>query len=403
MEPRDKNYLSLQFWIRVYRKNATEFQGFFEDIMQKAHIDFRKVRPYGKKGDAGNDGYIPDKGIYFQVYAPSDPKEKEAKAAQKLKADFEKLKAHWNKITTIRHFYFVFNDKGGGSTIDIENALAELRVNNQNINFDLFTPKDLEKEFSKLKPDDLLALEFDVDATKAIRIAAEYLQKIEIELDRECINFAQRLLSDSKDVIFKLKDEGLALEYDLLDCRCLGKQEKVDEAIEKYKDVSTRAPKDPRPFLYLAEFYLLRKKYKKNKELLVKAASIDKNYWLLKLEELIRNIHLEENIDTSNLDESLFPDDNRIKAIFYRIYAQILEANNEKTRADSFIENAIYFNPNDLSNYITKLAIIETRMYSKPDNPNILNETNIFLEQIENVEMEFYKFGDIRPEVNPIV
>ncbi len=54
MEPIDKNYLRLQFWNKVYQKNATEFQSFFEDIMQKTFSDFQKIRPYGKQGDGGN-------------------------------------------------------------------------------------------------------------------------------------------------------------------------------------------------------------------------------------------------------------------------------------------------------------------------------------------------------------
>jgi hypothetical protein len=106
MKPIDKNYLQLQFWTKVYQKNATEFQSFFEDIMQEAFSDFQKIRPYGKKGDRGNDGYRPDAGIYYQVYAPIKPREKEADAAKKVKKDFEKLKAAWEQISKIKTFCF---------------------------------------------------------------------------------------------------------------------------------------------------------------------------------------------------------------------------------------------------------------------------------------------------------
>src|SRR4030065_1191851 len=108
----DKNYLRVQFCLKVHEKNATEFQSFFEDIMQNAFQDFKKIRPYGKRGDEGNDGYRPDEGIYYQVYSPEKPNEKESKAARKLKRDFEKLKKTWNKISEVKTFYFVFNDKG---------------------------------------------------------------------------------------------------------------------------------------------------------------------------------------------------------------------------------------------------------------------------------------------------
>ena len=102
----DKNYLRLQFRYRACQKGATEYQSFFEDIMQKAFSDFQKIRPYGNKGDGGNDGYRPSKGIYYQVYAPKNPQEKEAEAARKLKKDFEKLKAEWDEISEIKLFCF---------------------------------------------------------------------------------------------------------------------------------------------------------------------------------------------------------------------------------------------------------------------------------------------------------
>ena len=42
MENLDRNYLRLQFWLRIHEKSATEFQSFFEDIMQEAFSVFRR-------------------------------------------------------------------------------------------------------------------------------------------------------------------------------------------------------------------------------------------------------------------------------------------------------------------------------------------------------------------------
>ena len=108
MKPLDKHYLSLQFKSRIYSKNGTEFQGFFEDIMEKAFLDFQKIRPLGNKGDGGNDGYRKHSGIYYQVYAPNTPKVNESEAAEKLEVDFEKLQKEWNEISKIREYNFVF-------------------------------------------------------------------------------------------------------------------------------------------------------------------------------------------------------------------------------------------------------------------------------------------------------
>jgi hypothetical protein len=104
MKPLDKHYLSLQFKIKIYSKNGTEFQSFFESIMEKAFLDFQKIRPYGNKGDAGNDGYRKESGIYYQVYAPNTPKAKESDAAEKLNSDFIKLQISWNEISKIQEY-----------------------------------------------------------------------------------------------------------------------------------------------------------------------------------------------------------------------------------------------------------------------------------------------------------
>lgn len=45
MNALDKRYLSMQFRLRVHEKNATEFQSFFEDIMEAAFKNFHKIRP----------------------------------------------------------------------------------------------------------------------------------------------------------------------------------------------------------------------------------------------------------------------------------------------------------------------------------------------------------------------
>jgi hypothetical protein len=90
MEPRDVNYLILQFKVKVFSIMGIEYQKFFEDIMEKAFLGFQKVRPYGSDGDGGNDGYIKDSGTYYQVFAPRDPYINEPEASGKLKVDFYK-------------------------------------------------------------------------------------------------------------------------------------------------------------------------------------------------------------------------------------------------------------------------------------------------------------------------
>jgi len=398
MEPIDRNYLRVQFWNRVYQKYATEFHSFFEDIMQEAFSDFQKIRPYGKKGDAGNDGYRAIKGIYYQVYAPKNPKEKEkdAKAAQKLKKDFEKLKKSWDQISKIKTFYFVFNDKGTGVSIEIEKALAELKNDNQNIKFKKLTPKDLEKIFFTLNNEQMLALGFDIDSRNALRIAREHLKKLEVDMDRGSGKFVLKALGNLKDILSNLGDENLDLDYEILKTRALSKLEKTKEAKEEYESLCKRYPDDPRAFLYLAEIHLDNEDFEENERLLKQAEGIDSGHWLLRLEKLAREYRLGNQIDVEEIDERTFPNDPRVKSNFYRLYAFFLERSGDQTRAESFIEQAIHFNPDRIHNYHAKLVILEGRIFSQDaDREKLQKDVEGLLTEIEVVEQKAIEWGEL--------
>ena len=395
MNSLDKNYLLLQFQNKVYLKNGTEFQSFFESVMEKAFSDFKKIRPYGNMGDGGNDGYRKHEGIYYQVNAPINPKEKEAEAARKLKNDFQKLKTNWEGISSIKKYIFVLNDKYGGSVQLLEQAITVLNEDNPKIDFELFLAKDLEHLFFQLNTSDIRSLGFDVDSTKSIKFAYKNLDNVKNELSGENVEFAVKLLENCKDIIFSLNDEGLSLEYEILECRCLQKLEKVAEAKEKYENISKRFPNDSRALLYLAEIYLNNKDYDKNKELLKQAEEIDENYWLLKLEQLVRDNHLSKKIDKKNIDEKTFPNDQVIKSNFYRLYAPFYEASKDQKNADSFIEKAIHSNPNGLVNYIAKLSLIESRLFSCQDASQQLQRSQELLEEITNVESTLFEYENI--------
>lgn len=395
MNGADKNYLRTQYWLKIHQKNAAEFQVFFEEIMDKAFTGFQKIRPYGKQGDGGNDGYRPDAGIYYQVYAPKDPQEKDAAAAKKLKADFEKLMANWNEISKVKTFYFVFNDKGAGTSIEIERALAELRSANQSIEFEKFTPKDLEEIFFSLKTDQILSLGFDVDSTKAVRFAYDTLSALEVDLDRGNCKFLLRSLQSLRDTTSELNDENLLLEYEILECRILRAIEKTKEARQKYEDICLRYPKNPRPFLYLAEIHLNDGNCKKNEELLEKAQRIESTHWLLKLERLISEYQSETQIDVASIHEEEFPTDPKIKSKFYQVCSLILEKNGDQERADTFIQRAISLNPDSINNHYVKLVLSNNKMFKlfsqdadeeklKKNASDLLIEIDVAQKQIEN-------------------
>ena len=394
MNPIDKYYLLLQFLNKIQTKDGAEFQSFFEDIMQMAFPDFQKIKPYGREGDGGNDGYIKRLGTYYQVYAPITPEEKEAEAAKKLATDFEKLKKNWNEISEVRKFYFVYNDKNKGSIQKLEAAITSLQKNNPEIEFEIFNAKKLEGVFFELDESEILNLGFNIDSRQAISNAFEYLKQIELALDRENPIHASNIHAQVENIVHSLQDEDLEFEYELLKGRCLQKLERIPDAKKYFENLAKRYPHDPRPKLYLAELFLLDKDYDKNKLILEES---DNKHWLTKLEVLVRKSTLNEDIDTSLIDEKSFPIDTRIKSSFYRLYAGFYNKVGDLGRANSFIEKAIHLNPDRVTNYEVKLSFSAERIFPDIDsNENFKSDINIFLEDIESVKKKFSELGGIR-------
>jgi len=362
--------------------------------MEEAFDGFRKIPSGG--GDGGNDGWIRSIGRYYQVYAPDVPATKDSEAAKKLKEDFVKLKKNWDHIAEIKEYYFVYNDKYAGAKKP-EEVLSELRKENPNIKFDLFLAKDLEDVFFQLDEANMLGLGFNIDQRIAISNGLEYLKKVEIELDREHAKYALRRLEDVEKIILTLSDTELLLEHKILECRCLQKLERVDEAIDKYNNVAKMYPGDPRALLYLSEIYLTQYDPDKNKELLEKAREVNSDFWLITLEDLVRKNNLDEEINVSNIDEKAFPDSPREKSSYYRVFSSIVEKSGDLARAERFIEKAIHFNPERLINYTSKFSLAINVIFSNQDTSQRSEDLQNLLQEIDEVDAKFSEHGDIGP------
>lgn len=399
MNPLDKRYLSLQFENKLFSLNGTAFQTFFEDVMEKAIPGFRRIRPYGSEGDGGNDGYINDSGTYYQVHAPLTPKVNESGAAKKMYDDFYKLMGEWEEIKSIKEYLYVFNDKFNGSTQQLETTLSNLRKENPVIKFDLFLSNEFEDAFFLLDAADFLSLGFDVNQSKAYKLAQSSLELAESELDHESELSAQRILANIEELINEFGDDELALQYEVLNCRCLQKQEEISQAKGKYESLIKRFPEDSRPYLYLAEIFLKEKNYEKNEELLNKAEEIDSNNWLLFLEKLSRKFHLHEPIDIEELNEYDLPSEGKIRADFFRLYGLAFEINGDKVNADKYIENSIHLNPNKFINQIGKLSLIKSRVISNLELQQQDTLAKDLLEETDRIEEVFFQYGPCRPRI----
>lgn len=145
--PEQQLYARTLFKLKIYQSVGQKFQDLFVDVMTRSDSRFRTVKPHGRKGDKGNDGFIPEDGRYYQVYAPEDPKSKVTDAVKKAKRDFGKLKANWENVSPIKDFRFVLNDKYQGAYPDVEFELAAIKKDHSLTESKPFLAKDLETVF----------------------------------------------------------------------------------------------------------------------------------------------------------------------------------------------------------------------------------------------------------------
>ena len=127
MNTEEKSDVRFVFQKKIHEADGQKFEDLFTQIMNYTDPEFQQVKPHGNIGDRKNDGYIPIKGVYYQVYAPEDSKKNPSRGRAKLKNDFEGLKEHWNHISPLKEFYFVINDKYKGVDPDTLEAIKEIK------------------------------------------------------------------------------------------------------------------------------------------------------------------------------------------------------------------------------------------------------------------------------------
>ncbi len=151
-----KHIEELSFKVKALKANGQVYEDLFNDIQKKVNPNFKKIKAYGNIGDRKNDGFLPDNGSYYQVYAPDDINKERTvvNAVEKLEDDFKGLLKHWNNFVPIKHFKFVLNDKESGCPPPVEQKLAELRNSYPSITFNSYTFDDLLLDYGSLSSED---------------------------------------------------------------------------------------------------------------------------------------------------------------------------------------------------------------------------------------------------------
>lgn len=155
MTPQEKALARVLFKNRIYEADGQKFEDIFSVTMNYIEPDFQSIKPWGNIGDRKNDGYINNKGVFYQVFAPEDIQKSYPAVIKKIKTDFNGLIAQWSNVN---EFYFVVNDKYKGVNADAELLLEQIKNDNGLTEAKILTPKDLENMLFNLADDQIFAI-----------------------------------------------------------------------------------------------------------------------------------------------------------------------------------------------------------------------------------------------------
>ena len=115
--------------------------------------DFIAVKAYGNLGDRKNDGFNPNTGAYYQVYAPeSITKENTIQnAVKKLDTDLRGLLEYWDDICKVKEFNFVLNNKFGEIPLPLVQKIVELNNEYPDIKIGIFDTEKMWSVFCSLE------------------------------------------------------------------------------------------------------------------------------------------------------------------------------------------------------------------------------------------------------------
>ena len=154
MDKLERAYYEVAFKATFLEKRGDSFQDFFCGVMSCGYpSDFMRFRPWGKRGDRKNDGYLKSKRMLFQIYAPNEMNEKDT--VDKIDEDFHGALPYWEEYFST--WVFAHNSMNGLGPVQGAKIL-ELRKSFQHLEITDWGFESLRREFFRLDEPDLISL-----------------------------------------------------------------------------------------------------------------------------------------------------------------------------------------------------------------------------------------------------
>lgn len=167
--------------LKLRRVNGVAFQDFFSEVMEHAHgDDFIRIRPFGRRGDKGCDGFLRSLGQVFACYGKLDDALPTVSAlVDKMGDDYGKACRHLNSV--LREWYFVHNMLDGTPTEATVLKIGELEAANPSHGFGVIGREGIEQRVFSLS-------EFDIVRLIGPTVSAEDTRNMKLEVVAELVD-----------------------------------------------------------------------------------------------------------------------------------------------------------------------------------------------------------------------
>ena len=154
MTPVQRYWWRIALELKLRKCNGDAFQDFFSSVMGKVHgTDFVRVRPYGRRGDKGCDGYLKSSGQVFQCYgALNSDGSKVDYLIGKMDEDFSKAN---KSLTSIMKEWHMVHNLVEGLPVDAIEELKKLEDANAGYKFGFIGLEGFEERIFSLDPADI--------------------------------------------------------------------------------------------------------------------------------------------------------------------------------------------------------------------------------------------------------